>query len=112
MRHSATTAYRAAQRTRHPRVQEADVFLRVNAGLRAARNADPVTRFRALADNNLLWVSVVDVLRDPANALPATLRGGIVSLGLAVQRENAASEPDFDFLIETNEHIAAGLGAG
>lgn len=109
MRPSGASAYQAAQRTRHPRDQEADVFLRVNAALRVAKNGDPIARCRALADNNLLWASVIDVLRDADNALPTALRGGIVSLGLAVQRENAAPSPDFDFLIETNEHIAAGL---
>ena len=108
-RYAAANAYQAAQRTRNPRDREADVFLRVNAVLRAARQGDDITRCRALADNELLWTSVLGVIRDPANGLPAALRGGIVSLGLAVQRETSQKAPDLDFLIEMNEHMAAGL---
>jgi len=48
-------------------------------------------------------------MRDPLNPLPAELRASIVSVGLAVQREMDNDSPDFDFLIEINENIAAGL---
>jgi flagellar biosynthesis regulator FlaF len=50
-----------------------------------------------------------DLLRDPANALPAGLRGSIVSVGQALQREMRAPAPDFAFLIAVNEDITAGL---
>ncbi len=66
---------------------------------------------RALADNARLWHAVIDLLQDPANALPAPLRAAIVSVGLAVQREMRKETPDVGFLVAVNENIAAGLSA-
>ena len=65
-----------------------------------------------IADNSRLWTTVIDLMRDPANALPETLRAAIVSVGLAVQREMQRDAPDFEFLIGVNEDIAAGLSTG
>jgi len=48
-------------------------------------------------------------VQDPANALPASLRASLVSVGLSVQREMEQPSPDFGFLIAVNENIAAGL---
>jgi flagellar protein FlaF len=108
----AARAYAASASHRSLREQEADVFRRVNAALRRARESDtPLSRVRALADNDRLWLTVIDVVRDPANALPAGLRAQIVSVGLAVQREMQQPAPNFDFLIEINDNIAAGLAA-
>jgi len=104
----AARAYQSAAARRDPREQEADVFRRVTGGLRAAKQ-DPGLRVRAVADNMRLWLMVGDLLRDPANALPAPLRAGIVSVGHALQREMALPEPDLDFLIGVNESITAGL---
>lgn len=84
------------------------MFRRVTGGLRAAK-ADPALLGTAVADNIRLWLRVGDVLRDPANALPAPLRAGIVSVGHAVQREMGRPNPDLDFLIGVNESITAGL---
>jgi len=52
---------------------------------------------------------LTNLLLDPDNALPAELRASIVSVGIAVQREMASAEPNFDFLLKVNENIAAGL---
>ena len=54
---------------------------------------------------------MVDLLRDPDNALPAGLRASMVSIGLAVQREMRRPAPDIDFLLDINDNIAAGLAA-
>lgn len=112
----AARAYEAASVHRSPREQEADIFRRAIGALRAARDAGPVQRVRALADNRRLWMAVGDLMRDPANALPITLRASIISVGMAVEREMDREQPDFAFLIEVNENIAAGLsgqgGAG
>lgn len=109
----ATNAYAASAAHRSLRDQEADVFRRTNAVLRRAREKGGISRVRALADNQLLWTTVTNLLLDPDNALPAELRASIISVGLAVQREMATNDPDFDFLLEINENIAAGLtGAG
>lgn len=105
----AARAYQASDAHRGLRAREADVFRRVLGGLRAARQADPITRTRALADNRRLWIAVVDLVRDPDNALPAELRASIASVGLSVQREMDREEPDFEFLIAVNESIADGL---
>ena len=105
----ATVAYAAAATHRSLREQEADVFRRANGALKSARAADPLRRVRAIADNRRLWMTVSNLMHDPANTLPIELRADIVSLGLAVQREMDRDSPDFDFLITVNENIAAGL---
>ena len=105
----AVRAYAASSAHRSPRDQEAEVFRRATAALRGGRDANAVVQVRALADNTRLWTTVIDLMQDPVNALPPPLRASIVSLGLAVQREMQRDAPDFDFLIDVNEDIAAGL---
>ena len=105
----ATRAYAGATLHRSQREQEADVFRRATGALRAARGKGPILRVRAIADNRRLWMTVLDLMRDPLNALPEELRASIVSVGLAVEREMDRDTPDFDFLIQINEMIAAGL---
>ena len=108
----AVRAYSAASEHRSVREQEADVFRRANAALRHAReNSKRITRVRALADNDRLWLTVMGLISDPTNALPDTLRASIISVGLAVQREMQKDDPDLDFLIAVNENIAAGLSS-
>lgn len=104
---TATQAYAAASARRSVRQQEADVFRFANARLRHAQgDADQA---RALADNKRLWSMVIDLMKDPTNALPVSLRASILSVGLTVQREMEKTDPNFDFLIGINEDIAAGL---
>ena len=109
--HNAMKAYAASSAHRSPSEQEAEVFRRATAALRSGRAANPVLQVRALADNARLWSTVIDLMRDPDNGLPPDLRASIVSVGLAVQREMQRDAPDFDFLIDVNEDIAAGLSA-
>ena len=106
---SASRAYEAASAGRTVRQQEADVFRLTISRLQAARRETPVARVRALADNRRLWMTVSDLMRDADNTLPVDLRAQIISVGLAVQREMDRDEPDFDFLINVNKHIAEGL---
>lgn len=108
---AVSRAYAAAASHRSLRDQEADVFRRATGALRAARGAPPLQRVSALADNRRLWMTVTDLMRDPANALPAELRASIVSVGRTVQREMDRDAPDFDFLISVNDNIAAGLAS-
>ncbi len=105
----AAQAYGASANLRSLREQEADLFLRANAALRLSRTqgAQPLTR--ALIDTGRLWGTIVDLLRDPQNALPDALKASIISVGLAVQREVQRPSPDIDFLISVNENLAAGL---
>lgn len=109
MSDQASRAYGATSVFRSHRQQEADVFRRATGALRAARDAAPIPKIRALADNRRLWMTVMDLMRDPESSLPIPLRASIVSVGLTVQREMDRDEPDLDFLITINEHIAAGL---
>lgn len=108
---NANRAYRAASAHRSAREQEADVFRRVTGALRAAQDGTSMARTKALADNTRLWMMIGDLLRDPANALPAALRASIISVGQALQREMRTSAPDFGFLIAVNEDVTAGLSA-
>jgi flagellar biosynthesis regulator FlaF len=105
----ALRAYAATAAARSPRQQEAELFWRANAFLRRAESMPGRARVRALADNRRLWTAVMDLLRDPANALPAPLRASIIAVGMAVQREMDKPNPDLRFLIAINENIAAGL---
>jgi flagellar biosynthesis regulator FlaF len=106
----AARAYGAAASHRSAREQEAEVFARATAALRKARDGGTkLSRIRALADNDLLWLTVLGLVRDPDNALPAPLRASIISVGLSVQREMREESPDLDFLIGINENITAGL---
>jgi flagellar protein FlaF len=105
----AARAYDTAATHRSLREQEADVFRRANGALKAARHGDPLPRVQAIADNRRLWMAVADLMRDPLNPLAHDLRASILSVGLTVQREMENESPDFGFLIEINENIAAGL---
>jgi flagellar biosynthesis regulator FlaF len=106
---NAAQAYRKSASHRGLRDQEAEVFLRVNAVLRNAMQADPLTRSKAIADNEVLWICVMDLVRDPANQLPRLLRASILSVGHTVRRESSTPAPDLGFLIGINDQIAAGL---
>ena len=105
----ASRAYAVASVNRTTREQEADIFRLVIARLQSARLAGPIARVRALADNRRLWTTVADLVRDARNPLPPETRAGIMSIGLTVQREMDADEPNFDFLITINKNMADGL---
>ena len=105
----AARAYRASAAHRSLREQEADVFRHALGALQAARSGGAMPQARALADNRRLWGTVIDLMRDPDNKLPAALRAQIVSLGLAVQRDMDGDAPDWNFLIQINEHMVASL---
>lgn len=105
----AAQAYQASSAHRNPREQEADIFRQTIGALRSARTQGLILQVRALADNRRLWTTVIDLVSDPANTLPDSLRAAVISVGLAVQREMDCDKPNFDFLIGVNENIAAGL---
>ena len=105
----ASRAYAAASVNKTIREQEADVFRTVIARLQSARHAREIDRVRALADNRRLWMAVADLMRDASNPLPPETRAGIIAIGQSVQQEMDADEPNFDFLITINRHIAEGL---
>ncbi|MGC8470261.1 MAG: flagellar biosynthesis regulator FlaF, partial [Acetobacteraceae bacterium] len=101
--------YSSASALRSVRQQQADVFRRVNGALKAALSGDSLLRARAIADNRLLWITLIDLLQDPENPLPLETRAALISVGLAVHRNLDRDPPDFAFLVAVNENIAAGL---
>jgi flagellar biosynthesis regulator FlaF len=101
--------YGATQRARTLREQEADVFRRVNYGLKAALNGDAIDRARAISDNLRLWLAIEAAMVNPDNQLPEITRVGIMRLGRSVQREMENQEPDMEFLININDQMIAGL---
>jgi flagellar biosynthesis regulator FlaF len=101
--------YGATQRVRTLREQEADVFRRINYGLKAALNGNEIDRARAISDNRRLWFAIEAALVNPENQLPETTRVGIMRLGRSVQREMENQEPDLPFLIDINDQMIAGL---
>ena len=104
-----TRGYGAAQRARTLREQEADVFRRINYGLKAALTADAIDRARAISDNRRLWLAIETALVNPENQLAEVTRVGIMRLGRGVQREMENQEPDIAFLININDQMIAGL---
>lgn len=108
----ALRAYQASADSRSLRAQEADIFFRANGALRTALTGSPVDCARAVADNRRLWLTVIGLVQDPENQLPAGVRAAIVSVGRSVQREMDTASPDLGFLIIVNENVAAGLSAG
>ena len=85
------------------------MFRYASAVLRRGRDAGATAQARATADNQRLWSLIIDLVRDPSNALPAPLRAAIASVGLVVQRELCAEAPDIEFVATMNETIARGL---
>ena len=106
---NAIQAYRKSATHRSIREQEAGVFRLVNRTLRNAQTASPTVMARAVADNERLWVTLMDILGDPSNQLPDNTRAALLSVGHAVRREVKAAEPDLGFLITINDQIASGL---
>jgi flagellar biosynthesis regulator FlaF len=88
---------------------EAEVFARATRAIRAAEQAEPLARARAVADNRRLWDAVHAAVMDPTNALPVALRAQIAGVALAVLRECDRSAPDLGFVAEMNDQFAAGL---
>src|ERR1700692_2031235 len=78
----AARAYSASAAHRSLRDQEADIFRQANAILRKGRSQGATAKTKALADNGRLWMAVIDLLRDPDNALSHGLRAGLISVGL------------------------------
>ena len=109
--YSAARAYETASAHRSLRAQEADVFRRANMALRQAKSPGSVAHARAIADNTRLWSTVIDLMKDPENQLPSTLRASIVSVGMTVLRELSTEQPNIAFISSVNANIAEGLAA-
>jgi flagellar protein FlaF len=97
------------------RAQERRALDQVIELLRAAAAAGPGSRetVTALSQLRRLWAVFLDDLNSPENALPASLRAGIVSVGIWVNKEIDRARlgqcRDLTPLIEINEIIRDGL---
>ena len=95
-----------------PREVELRAFRFVNGLLASA--ADVPARARALHKTHQLWSLLISDLAQPGNALPADLKGRVISLGLWAQREAAArleDEASLEPLIALHRDMIAGLEA-
>lgn len=111
---SGIDAYRQASRMKTDyRSQEANLFKRVTYGLvQSKEKKDGMDLVRAASDNKRLWMTVVQLLSDDQNQLPAPLRAQMISIGQAVIKEtddNINGDLDVDFLIDINNQIIEGL---
>ena len=79
-----------------PREVELRAFRYVNGLLATA--ADLPARARALHKTHQLWSLLISDLSQPGNALPADLKGRLISLGLWAQREAASRLDDHESL--------------
>lgn len=110
----------AYQRTRnsieHPRATERRLLGQVTGALIDARERN--MRGPMLADvlhwNREVWNSFSAACADGANALPETLRAGMISLSLWVDRHSSeimAGRASLDDLIDVNRMIMDGLSS-
>lgn len=96
-----------------PREIELRAFRFVN-GLLAAAGDDTRGRAVALERTHRLWSMLLGDLLSPGNALPAELKGRLVSLGLWAQRESMARMGDqasLEPLMALHRDMIAGLEA-
>ena len=95
-----------------PREVELRAFRYVNGLLSTA--TDLPARARALHKTHMLWSMLIDDLAQPGNALPADLKGRLISLGLWAQREAASRLDDaasLEPLLALHRDMIAGLEA-
>ena len=119
---SGIDAYKKAlNKTASSRNAEYRLLAQVTAALIEAKEADGDMRKNpakmkmlghALNWNNEVWSTFMDDCRSEDNKLPEKLRGGILSLGIWVNKETQAAlngDVGLDALISVNRDIMKGL---
>ena len=119
---SGIDAYtKALNKTASSRNAEYRLLAQVTAALIEAKEADGDMRknpakmkmlAHALNWNNEVWSTFMDDCRSEDNKLPEKLRGGILSLGIWVNKETQAAlngDVGLDALISVNRDIMKGL---
>ncbi|MFC7335254.1 flagellar biosynthesis regulator FlaF [Rhodocista pekingensis] len=112
----SVAAYRQSMRdTVSPRQLEHRVFSQVTAELEVCtRQPDAFATIRAVDRNRRLWGALVTDLAEPDNLLPDSLKAGLISLGLWVNRyssEVLTEGRPLTPLIEVNRTVMQGLGS-
>jgi flagellar protein FlaF len=105
----------AATRAETPRETEYRLFGQVTLALMEASKRDPSDlrgRIDALDWNRRVWSVLGTACADPDNALPESLRAGIISLSIWVGKHTSEvirRREDIDPLIEVNRMVMQGL---
>ncbi len=112
----SVAAYRqSVMDTASPRQLERKVLQQVTLDLETAtRSNDANARIRAIDRNRRLWMTLVADVSDPGNLLPDTLKAGLISLGLWVDRYSGnalSSDRPLSPLVDVNRAVMQGLGA-
>lgn len=112
----SVAAYRqSVMDTASPRQLERKVLQQVTLDLETAtRSNDANARIRAIDRNRRLWMTLVADVSDPGNLLPDTLKAGLISLGLWVDRYSGnalSSDRPLAPLVDVNRAVMQGLGA-
>jgi flagellar biosynthesis activator protein FlaF len=101
--------------SRSMRAQEARALDRVITMLREAESSGPKSRqgISALYQLRTLWTVFLDDLTGTENGLPASLRAGLISIGIwvikEIERLRGGDVSDLAPLIEINQIIRDGL---
>jgi flagellar protein FlaF len=77
-----------------------------------APEVEPLDRIRALNGNVRLWSMLMEDLADPGNALPETVKGNYISLGIFARRaslEALSTSADLAPLIRINVDVLEAL---
>jgi flagellar biosynthesis regulator FlaF len=92
---------------------EARIFRSVNYELQKSKeNGDSIGLRRAIANDYLLWQTLLYDVSSDENKLPVELRRSLAIVAKSVIKEideNMITEPDIDFLISINASIIDGL---
>ena len=106
-------AYQQSQwKTEDPRQTEYRLFARVTKAMIDAQGGTQAELIRALAWNRRLWITLEADCAQDDNKLPVTIRAGIISLALWVQRHTRMvlkGVADIEPLIVVNRSIMEGL---
>ena len=105
---------RVNQQAEPPRATEYRAFAESTRGLIAANEnrSDMPFVIEALHKNRRLWTILATDCAQPTNELPESLRAGIISLSIFVDKHTSAvirSNADIDVLIDINRTIMQGL---
>jgi flagellar protein FlaF len=111
--YAPNNAYRQAQTsTESPRQTEYRLFAQVTSALMAAREGEFTAMVKAVNWNRRLWLVLQTDCASEDNALPDSLRAGIISLAIWVDKHSRkvmSREGQVEPLIEVNRSIMEGL---